>query len=333
MSRCLQSLPGLLALLLVASAVPAFAHHPMGYALPATAMDGFLSGIGHPVIGVDHLLFIAGAGVLAARFERGWFLPLVFVVASVLATGARYLGNDLALGELPVAVSLIVLGAMILAARTPRDVIVALVFLAAGVLHGHALAEAIVGAERTPLVAYLTGLCIIQCVIAFGAWRAAIWMARRYPRIPLRQLAGAAAGIAGLVFSGMALTLPIGNKKLPGIGAEDIGRCAYSIFRKGLEYIGQTVGIAGEHLTGAQMAAALSRALEKEIRYDPETPDQYREHDFPAAKDIGNMFQYSSDFESDYCGARSVETTRSLNPDLQSFDRWLSKYKDRIPLD
>ncbi|MNC85330.1 NmrA-like family protein [compost metagenome] len=130
----------------------------------------------------------------------------------------------------------------------------------------------------------------------------------------------------------LALTLPMGDKKLPGIAAEDIGRCAYGIFRKGLDYIGQTVGIAGEHLTGAQMAGSLSRALGKEIRYDPETPDQYREHDFPAAKDIGNMFQYTSDFESDYCGARSVETARSLNPDLQNFDRWLAKNKDRIPL-
>jgi uncharacterized protein YbjT (DUF2867 family) len=131
----------------------------------------------------------------------------------------------------------------------------------------------------------------------------------------------------------LALTLPIGDKKLPGIAAEDIGRCAYGIFRKGLEYIGQTVGIAGEHLTGTQMAAQLSRVLGKEIRYDPETPDQYREHDFPAAKDIGNMFQYTSDFESDYCGARSVETSRSLNPDLLNFDRWLAKNKDRIPLE
>ena len=115
--------------------------------------------------------------------------------------------------------------------------------------------------------------------------------------------------------------------------SEDVGRCAYGIFRNGLEYIGQTVGIAGEHLTGAQMAAAMSRALGKEIRYDPETPDQYREHDFPAAKDIGNMFQYMSDFETEYCAARSVETSRSLNPDLLNFERWLAKYKDRSPLD
>lgn len=130
----------------------------------------------------------------------------------------------------------------------------------------------------------------------------------------------------------LALTLPMGNKKLPGIAAEDIGRCAYGIFRKGLEYIGQTMGIAGEHLTGAQMATTMSRVLGQEIRYNPVTPEAYRELDFPAAKDMANMFQYMGDFESDFCGARSVDTSRSLNPDLLNFERWVVKNKDRIPL-
>lgn len=192
--------------LLLAAAIPlAHAHHPMDYALPATALEGLLSGIGHPVIGVDHLLFIVGAGVLAAHFERGFLLPLVFVVASTFAAAARYFGADLALGELPVAGSLVILGAMMLAAQTPRAGVVAVLFLAAGTLHGYALAEAIVGAERTPLAAYLAGLTVIQCVIGLAAWRTATWAAARYPGLPMRRLAGAAAGIAGLVFSGMVL--------------------------------------------------------------------------------------------------------------------------------
>lgn len=131
----------------------------------------------------------------------------------------------------------------------------------------------------------------------------------------------------------LALTLPMGEKKLPGIAGEDIGRCAYGILRKGMEYIGQTAGIAGEHLTGNQMAAALTRALGQEVRYNPVTPEAYRELDFPAAKDMANMFQYMSDFEGDFCGARSVDSSRSLNPDLLNFDRWLAKNKDRIPLE
>jgi uncharacterized protein YbjT (DUF2867 family) len=130
----------------------------------------------------------------------------------------------------------------------------------------------------------------------------------------------------------IALTLPMGDKKLPGIAAEDIGRCAYGIFRKGVEYIGQTVGIAGEHLTGAQMAAALTRALGQEVRYNAVTPEEYSGYDIAAAKDLANMFQYIGEFENDFCGARNVETSRSLDPDLLNFDRWLARNKDQIPL-
>jgi len=129
------------------------------------------------------------------------------------------------------------------------------------------------------------------------------------------------------------LTLPMGTAKLPGIAAEDIGRCAYGVFRKGVEYIGQTIGVAGEHLTGVQMAAALTRALGQEVRYDGVTPEVYRGYDNAAAKDVANMFQYISEFEGDFCGVRNVETSRSLNTDLQNFDRWLSRNKDRIPLE
>jgi len=129
----------------------------------------------------------------------------------------------------------------------------------------------------------------------------------------------------------LALTLPMGDKKLPGIAAEDIGRCAYGIFRRGFEFVGKTVGIAGGHLTGGQMAAALARALGEEVRYNDVPPDAYRALGFPGAEELGNMFQFKRDFEADYCGARSIELSRSLNPSLQSFDAWLAANKDRIP--
>jgi len=130
----------------------------------------------------------------------------------------------------------------------------------------------------------------------------------------------------------IVLALPMGDSKLPGIAAEDIGKCAYGIFRKGVEFIGRTVGIAGEHLNGRQMAAALTRAIGQDVRYEPVPPAVFREQDFPAAKDIANMFQYQSDFESEFCAARSVDFSRGLNPDLQNFDRWLAKNQERIPL-
>jgi len=126
--------------------------------------------------------------------------------------------------------------------------------------------------------------------------------------------------------------LPMGDAKLPGIAAEDIGRCAYGILRRGKQMIGQTVGIAGEHLTGAEMAAALTRALGREVRHVDVPPEVYRGFGFPGADDLGNMFQFKRDFNADFCAARSIDGARSLNPRLQSFEQWLEGNASRIPL-
>ena len=131
----------------------------------------------------------------------------------------------------------------------------------------------------------------------------------------------------------LAIAFPMDDKKLPGIAAEDIGKCAYGIFKRGSEFMGQKVGISGEQLTGAQMAAAMSKALGQEVRYNAVTPDQYRAFGFPGADDLGNMFQFKRDFNEYYCGARNPEFSRSLNPELQNFDTWLAKNKSLIPLD
>ena len=130
----------------------------------------------------------------------------------------------------------------------------------------------------------------------------------------------------------LAFTMPMGEKKLAGIAAEDIGKCAYGIFRKGAETIGKTIGIAGEHLTGAQMAAALAKALGREVVYNAVTAEQYRGFGFPGAEDLGNMFQFYCDFEEYFCRARSLQVSRSLNPELQSFGDWLARNASRIPL-
>jgi uncharacterized protein YbjT (DUF2867 family) len=126
--------------------------------------------------------------------------------------------------------------------------------------------------------------------------------------------------------------LPMGQAKLPGIAAEDIGRCAHGVLRRGSDLIGQTVGIAGEHLTGAEMAAALTHALGREVRHLDVTPDVYRSFGFPGADDLGNMFQFKRDFNAEFCAARSVEASRALNPRLQTFAQWLGENARRIPL-
>lgn len=129
----------------------------------------------------------------------------------------------------------------------------------------------------------------------------------------------------------LAFTLPTGDAKLPGMAAEDIGRCAYGVFKRGRELIGKTVGVAGEHLTGAQMAEALGRALGETVAYNAVTPDVYRGFGFPGADDLGNMFQFKRDFNEYFCGARSLEFSRSLNPKLQTFAAWLEAKKGLIP--
>ena len=130
----------------------------------------------------------------------------------------------------------------------------------------------------------------------------------------------------------LALTFPMGDKKLPSIAAEDIGKCAHGLFKRGAEFIGKTVGIAGEHPTGADLATKMSRALGQEIRYNDVPPDVYRSFGFPGADDLGNMFQFKRDFNEYYCGARSIAFSRSLNPELQTFEQWLQGHGREIPI-
>jgi uncharacterized protein YbjT (DUF2867 family) len=130
----------------------------------------------------------------------------------------------------------------------------------------------------------------------------------------------------------LMLTVPLGNSRLPSMASEDIGKVAYAIFRRGPEFIGKTVGIAGEHLTGTEMAEALSRALGEEVRYNDVPPDVYRGFGFPGADDLGNMFQYNRDFAAEFCGDRDLALTRALDPELQTFDQWLARNADRIPV-
>jgi uncharacterized protein YbjT (DUF2867 family) len=131
----------------------------------------------------------------------------------------------------------------------------------------------------------------------------------------------------------LAITIPMGDSKMATIAAEDIGKSAYAIFRKGRQLIGKTVGVAGEHQTGAQMASGLSRALGQEVRYNEVSPETFRNFGFPGADDLGNMFQFFRDFDRDCCAARKLDAGRVLNPEMQTFDAWLAKNKNRIPLE
>ena len=130
----------------------------------------------------------------------------------------------------------------------------------------------------------------------------------------------------------LAITFPLADKKLPGMAAADIGKCAFGVFKKGRELCGKTIGVAGEHLTGAQMAAAFTTALGKPVQYQSVEPAVFRSFGFPGAEDLGNMFQFKRDFEAYFCGARNLDVSRALNPELLDFAAWLQQNRSLIPM-
>jgi uncharacterized protein YbjT (DUF2867 family) len=130
----------------------------------------------------------------------------------------------------------------------------------------------------------------------------------------------------------LVLTLPMADQPLSGIAAEDIGRTALGIFGRGDEYIGKTVSIAGDHLTGNEYAVALTQAVGEEVTYQPYSWDEYRALGFPMAVEVANMFQFYAEDSERFTGDRDLELVRSLNPKLQSIADWLALNKGEIPL-
>jgi hypothetical protein len=131
----------------------------------------------------------------------------------------------------------------------------------------------------------------------------------------------------------LRFVLPMDDAKMPGIAAEDIGRCAYGVFQAGEEKIGERVGVAGEHLSGAEMAEALGDALGEKVEHAAVSPDTYRSFDFPGADDLGNMFQFYRDFEDEFRALRPVEEARRLNPRLKTFREWLDENAEKLPVE
>jgi uncharacterized protein YbjT (DUF2867 family) len=126
--------------------------------------------------------------------------------------------------------------------------------------------------------------------------------------------------------------LPMGDRKLPGIAAEDIGKCALGVLKRPADFVGKRIGIAGEHLSGAEMAAAMTTALGKDVHHVAVSPAAYRGFDFPGAEDLGNMFQFNHDFAEEFGRVRDVAVSRSLNPALLTFAQWLAQHKTQIPI-
>lgn len=186
---------------------PALAHHVMDGAMPTTFLQGLLSGLGHPIIGPDHLAFVLAVGILSALFARGYVAPLVFVVATLLGCVVHLFSLDLPVAEPAIAFSVVAAGALVFLWR-PFDLrVFALLAAVAGVFHGYAYGESIVGAEPSPLAAYLVGFAIVQSAISLAAYFATrAWFSKnaRVARYGVR-VAGCLVAAVGLFFLSSAL--------------------------------------------------------------------------------------------------------------------------------
>jgi len=187
---------------------PALAHHPMGGRTPSNFLEGMLSGLGHPIIGIDHFAFLVAVGLLAMGQAHRLLIPAAFVLMTVVGTLAHVAGIDLASVEATVAVSVLLAGGLLLADRRHHAGLIGLLAAAAGLFHGYAYGESIVGAESTPLFAYLAGFSLIQYCVAVTV----TWCGERFLRSASAALAGKltrTAGVAicavGAVYLGLAL--------------------------------------------------------------------------------------------------------------------------------
>ena len=190
----------------VGTITPAFAHHPMGGVTPSTFAEGLLSGIGHPIIGLDHLAFVIGVGLLALMLGHRHTLPLAFIGATIAGVAVHLAAISLPAVETIIALSVLLIGVVAISGKTLPVALLAAMFAVAGLFHGFAYGEAIFGAETTPLLAYFLGFAVIQYVIAVGVGYAVQGFADLTEKATtnIRIAGGMVAGV-GLVFVAEAL--------------------------------------------------------------------------------------------------------------------------------
>lgn len=200
--------------LILASTCPAFAHHVMGGQLPQTFGQGLLSGFGHPIIGIDHFVFVIAVGITAALTGRLLALTLSFVAGTLAGCLVHLAGVTLPIAELVIAATVLLLGAIIATNRELPALMLAVLFAGAGLFHGWAYGESIFGAEQTPLIAYLAGFTLVQLAVAVFAGLVTRWVIASDAAHPIK------VRLAGAVVSGIGLALFVGHVEavlFPGV--------------------------------------------------------------------------------------------------------------------
>lgn len=200
-----------LASLAVAGAEPAFAHHLMGGHQATTFAEGLLSGLGHPVIGVDHLAAVVAVGCIAAARRNGASAVVGYVVAMMCGVALHLMGATVPAAELLVALTVLGLGAIVVWRRDMPIGAALILFAIVGLIHGYALGESIYGAERTPLVAYLIGLAAIQSAVALTAMAVAKAAVRRSDAMAVRLIGAGVAGVGIAVLVQQLIPAPPGG--------------------------------------------------------------------------------------------------------------------------
>lgn len=182
---------------------PAFAHHMMGGRIPETFMEGLLSGLAHPVIGLDHFAFLAAIGIAVGAFGLNLLLLAAFVVAMAVGVAIHVSGVSVPGAEIVVAASVVAAGLMLARTRPMPVIAWGALFAVAGLFHGYALGESMYGAERAPLAAYLIGLAAVQSVVTIGI----ALVTRRLDT----DLAVSAPRVAGLIILGVGAAAMVGS--------------------------------------------------------------------------------------------------------------------------
>ncbi|MBO1350668.1 MAG: HupE/UreJ family protein [Hormoscilla sp. GUM202] len=178
-------------------AQPAIAHHAFDGSTPTNFFEGFLSGLAHPVIGLDHFAFVVALGLLSAIEKQGFLIPVTFVLAAIGGTGLHLMGLDLPLPEVVISASVLAFGIMLAMKDRPQAIALAVLGAIAGIFHGYAYGESVVGAEMTPLVAYLAGFTIIQLIVALIAYKIGKFWMHKFIEQPLLNLRFAGFTICG----------------------------------------------------------------------------------------------------------------------------------------
>lgn len=194
-----------------AFAEPAFAHHLMGGHQATTFTEGLLSGLGHPVIGVDHFAAVVAIGCLASAQRSGVISVIGYIVAMMCGVALHLMGTTVPAAELLVALSVLFLGAIVVWRRDMAVGAALTLFALVGLIHGYALGESIYGAERTPLVAYLIGLAVIQSVVALGAMTICKAAMKRSDPVMVRLIGAGVVGVGIAVIVGQIFPAPPGG--------------------------------------------------------------------------------------------------------------------------